>query len=52
MSIKALAVLWTPLRRLEDSLDPIINKRIAEYHKPVRNLEAEILVELYRDIDS
>lgn len=40
------------LARLEDSIDPVIHRRIAEYRKLVRNLEGEILVELYREIDS
>ena len=40
------------LARVEDSLDPIIHSRIVEYRRLVRNLEAEILVELYREIDS
>jgi hypothetical protein len=40
------------LTRLEDSLDPTVHSRIAEYRRLVRNLEAEILVELYREIDS
>jgi hypothetical protein len=40
------------LERLEDSLDPVVHNRIVEYRKLVRNLEAEILVELYREIDS
>lgn len=40
------------LTRIEDSLDPAIHSRIVEYRKLVRNLEAEILVELYREADS
>lgn len=39
------------LVRLEDSIDPVTHKRIAEYRKLVRNLEAEILVELYKEFD-
>jgi hypothetical protein len=39
------------LVRVEDSLDPVIHSRIAEYRRLVRSLEAEILVELYRETD-
>jgi hypothetical protein len=36
------------LRRLEDAAEPSLSKRIVEYRTLVQNLEAEILVELYR----
>jgi len=36
------------LRRLEDAADRNLSKRIVEYRALVQNLEAEILVELYR----
>ena len=39
------------LARLEDSYDLSVHDRIVEYRKLVRNLEAELLVELYRGID-
>jgi hypothetical protein len=38
------------LAHQEDSLDPV-HGRIVEYRNLVRNLEAEILIELYREID-